>query len=61
MFIVAWYRYSVILANSRYVKPCFVLGECFESFTTNVPKCAYGPLKRSKWMNVIIKFFQKEK
>ena len=38
MFIVARYKYFVILANSEYVKPCFVLGQCFESFTTNASK-----------------------
>ena len=38
MFIVARYRYFVILANSGYMKPCFVLGQCFKSFTTNAPK-----------------------
>ena len=38
MFIVAWCRYFVILANSGYAKPCFVLGQCYESFTMNIPK-----------------------
>ena len=34
MFIVARCRYFVIIANSGYVKPCFVLGECLETFTS---------------------------
>ena len=38
IFIVAQYRYFVILTNSGYVNPCLVLGQCFESFTTDIPK-----------------------
>ena len=46
MFIVAQCRYFVILANSGYVKPCFVLGQCFESFTANVPKVLLWNVQR---------------